>query len=500
MSINQISYANTFGEWVIATNQAISGLNSIEANNYTKSNGTLTISSPGVGLQVSNTANFNNINVSGRLVAQNANTTQIGLVQLNDTIISKSNTLAATANSVNTLNNLIVTNTQNINLAFNKANSSVRTGFPTIVANSTTINTTSNNDTLTITANSGISITGNNINKSIDIGFIPTITTNLNINKSTPTLNLFSSGISTNQGGKINFANNNNLRFQVEDFNVFTDANSSGLLFSRYNNAGNLVDRPFKINYTTGNVIVQNSLEIAENVKLIKPSTGNTDWQINHTNNNLSIDNYNLDGTLNNTVFNISNTGNLSIPNEIISDTTSSNTDSHLVLNNTIYTNGTISFRNLSGTEYTLWQLVNAANSKDFLIQRYINNIEQLPYPIQIAHSNGDVGINGIFSSYHQSIQAAANGYKIFPGGFILKWGATGVVSDSENPDFGKVTINLAGPQYQYFSYIFPVADADRIANIVSLNTGSNSWTLSLRNPIGSFTGLGNIFYFIIGF
>lgn len=58
MAISNINYSNTFGHWLISTNQAINELNNIKSNNYTKSSGTLFLDSSAVGLSVSNNSLF----------------------------------------------------------------------------------------------------------------------------------------------------------------------------------------------------------------------------------------------------------------------------------------------------------------------------------------------------------------------------------------------------------------------------------------------------------
>lgn len=55
-TVSQISYNNTFGDWVVATNSLIKENNDIAANNYTKSSGTLYLNEPTLGLQVANNA------------------------------------------------------------------------------------------------------------------------------------------------------------------------------------------------------------------------------------------------------------------------------------------------------------------------------------------------------------------------------------------------------------------------------------------------------------
>jgi hypothetical protein len=55
-TVNVLSYANTFGDWVVTTNNLAKENNDLAANNYVKSNGTLFLNSTTLGLQVANTA------------------------------------------------------------------------------------------------------------------------------------------------------------------------------------------------------------------------------------------------------------------------------------------------------------------------------------------------------------------------------------------------------------------------------------------------------------
>lgn len=57
--INYLTYANTFGEWVIATDALIKENNDLAANNYVKPQGTLILSGDPLSLQVANNAEFN---------------------------------------------------------------------------------------------------------------------------------------------------------------------------------------------------------------------------------------------------------------------------------------------------------------------------------------------------------------------------------------------------------------------------------------------------------
>ena len=55
-TISILSYANTFGDWIVTTNALTKENNDLAANNYIKSTGTLYLNSPTLGLQVANVA------------------------------------------------------------------------------------------------------------------------------------------------------------------------------------------------------------------------------------------------------------------------------------------------------------------------------------------------------------------------------------------------------------------------------------------------------------
>jgi hypothetical protein len=55
-TVSILSYANTFGDWVVATNSLVRENNDFAANNYIKPSGTLYLNAPILGLQVANNA------------------------------------------------------------------------------------------------------------------------------------------------------------------------------------------------------------------------------------------------------------------------------------------------------------------------------------------------------------------------------------------------------------------------------------------------------------
>lgn len=66
-TVSLISYNNTFGDWVVATNSLIKENNDLSSNNYVKGSGTLFLNAPTLGLQIAN-----NAIIGGQLQVQGA--------------------------------------------------------------------------------------------------------------------------------------------------------------------------------------------------------------------------------------------------------------------------------------------------------------------------------------------------------------------------------------------------------------------------------------------
>ena len=119
-TVSILSYANTFGDWVVTTNGLARENNNLAANNYIKNTGTLFLNDPSLGLQVANNAIIggqlqstgigsgatiqNNLSVGGNTTL--ANTTVTGLLTVTGTLNVNGNTLDPVyINSVNALQN-----------------------------------------------------------------------------------------------------------------------------------------------------------------------------------------------------------------------------------------------------------------------------------------------------------------------------------------------------------------------------------------------------------
>ena len=79
-TVTILSYANTFGEWMVNTNQLAKEVNDLAAGTYTKNTGLLVLNSSNTSLQVSNTALFTgNIRLTGSgTVLTTTNDIQVG--------------------------------------------------------------------------------------------------------------------------------------------------------------------------------------------------------------------------------------------------------------------------------------------------------------------------------------------------------------------------------------------------------------------------------------
>ena len=174
-TVSVLSYANTFGDWVVATNALAREHNDLVANNLTKSTGTLYLTDPSLGIQVSGAAIVagalqvqgtgssayvqNNIRIDGTLAATNSTNsiystgvvTSLGRVNANSTglglFVANNFTVGGTANASNlfvtsttTTGNLVVSGTSNVESLV--ANTFLRTN--TFVANTITANTITN--------------------------------------------------------------------------------------------------------------------------------------------------------------------------------------------------------------------------------------------------------------------------------------------------------------------------------------------------------------------
>ena len=165
-TVSLLSYANTFGDWVVTTNALIRENNDLASNNYTKRTGTLYLNSPTLGLQVAN-----NAVIAGQLQVQGIGSS--AYVQNNlrvDTQVYFQNTILGLTNSGELISNgkisagassvgLAVANNATIGGSITIGNSLSVAG-PTVISNTITV-TKSAQFSNTIFVSSDALISGN---------------------------------------------------------------------------------------------------------------------------------------------------------------------------------------------------------------------------------------------------------------------------------------------------------------------------------------------------
>jgi bifunctional N-acetylglucosamine-1-phosphate-uridyltransferase/glucosamine-1-phosphate-acetyltransferase GlmU-like protein len=131
-TITQLSYANTFGDWVVTTNQAANELNGLGFGNWTKNEGLMSIN--GSGLQVAN-----NTTLSSNVYITGPGTS---LQVSHDAVISGNLTVQGNMNIAldeivmdEIIGNSVVANTGTI-ISFSSSNAT----FTGVTAGNTTIN------------------------------------------------------------------------------------------------------------------------------------------------------------------------------------------------------------------------------------------------------------------------------------------------------------------------------------------------------------------------
>jgi hypothetical protein len=182
-TVQVLSYANTFGDWVVVTDALVGEVNTLGKGNYTKDSGLLTLAGSGTGLQVSN-----NALIQGNLVIQGTGT---ALQVSHDAIISGNLTVLGntifegfeiewndiTANTIHANTVTVNTAITGTNAQLNVTNNMVITGN-LVVQGNTTINineivlgnVTSNTlTTNTAVVNTTIFGTNNQLNVSSDL-------------------------------------------------------------------------------------------------------------------------------------------------------------------------------------------------------------------------------------------------------------------------------------------------------------------------------------------
>ena len=149
-NVSHITYANTFAQWVISTNQLVGENNDLATGSYYKNQGTLFLNGP-VGLYVSNTAGFaGNTTFSGNgaifsvtnkanfsdVISSTSSLNTVGSISTNTSLISANvYTGDISANNTNSVFGKIDT-LNNLNLTSNNIVSNTSTA---IIANNTVL-------------------------------------------------------------------------------------------------------------------------------------------------------------------------------------------------------------------------------------------------------------------------------------------------------------------------------------------------------------------------
>lgn len=141
-TVTSLSYANTFGDWVVTTNSLVKENNDFAANNYVKPTGTLYLNAPTLGLQVANNAIVagqlqvqgigsgayvqNSLRVDG-LLNITTNATIAGQLLVNGSFVLNGDTVYSTNNFTINANNAIGINSAfKVNRGTSGANAAIR--------------------------------------------------------------------------------------------------------------------------------------------------------------------------------------------------------------------------------------------------------------------------------------------------------------------------------------------------------------------------------------
>lgn len=140
-TVSILSFANTFGDWVVNTNALARENNDFAANNFVKPSGTLFLNSPSLGLQVANNAIIagtlqvqgtgssafiqNTLTVNGQLTSNN--TTVTGQLLVNGRFVLNGDTVYSTNNfTINANNSIGINSSFIVNRGSSGANAAIR--------------------------------------------------------------------------------------------------------------------------------------------------------------------------------------------------------------------------------------------------------------------------------------------------------------------------------------------------------------------------------------
>ena len=178
-TVNYLNFANTFGDWVVTTNNLARENNDLAANNYIKPTGTLFLNDPTLGLQIAN-----NAIVAGQLQVQGIGSS--AYIQNNlrvDTQVYFQNTVLGLTNSGELISNgkisaagsglgLAVANNTTIGGTLSVGSNETVGGFLRVSGNTSIQNTLTVTGTTTISNTisvSGLATFSSNVNTSENI-------------------------------------------------------------------------------------------------------------------------------------------------------------------------------------------------------------------------------------------------------------------------------------------------------------------------------------------
>jgi len=189
-TFNGLSYANTFGDWVVATNNLLNQNNDLAANNFYKGTGTMYLQDGSLGLQVSNNAIIggqlqstgigssasiqNNLTVGGQVYFSNTTTSLFanGAVNVAGELFANGPNTA-----ISVANNVFVGGTTNT---------------ITLVANSSTLNVVSANTFVAANSNISSLIVGSTLNANTANGSLYSLIVGSTLNANTANGSLYS--------------------------------------------------------------------------------------------------------------------------------------------------------------------------------------------------------------------------------------------------------------------------------------------------------------------
>ena len=223
-TVTSLSYANTFGDWVVTTNLLTAEVNDIGFNNYIKPTGTLFLNSPTLGLQVANTAivqgQFRVIGTGSSAYIQNNLEVNSGQVYFSNTVLGLTNS------GQSIFNGRINANGANVGLTV--ANNTTLVGYLKVSSNAAIIGPTALSNTLSVfgpaTMANTLGVTGAvTLGNTLSVVENSTFGNNITVTNKTTTYDLFTENLSNTASLRVR--NNGSLggTLRVDGFTINTN-------------------------------------------------------------------------------------------------------------------------------------------------------------------------------------------------------------------------------------------------------------------------------------